>query len=314
MKEINVDVLYETELIGVVAILSQSKYIEERNNAKYRNDVFSYFESFLGHKAVLTYRILEERCMFIYDKPLMFILDIKDDKHCSDLLKSYVGDNILHYDSFYKDLVRFEEESNFKEFYINHLSEYKKSVVEFSETVPLKRCVDFLTNVTKEDLKKDLCVNLMFSITSANYGWQTSKKCYCNVRPYNKSKNVGYPCFAYDSIYAETLIVHEFGHSIINPITSKFVDKIKTLSSKNFKECWEYNVYEDKQTVINENIIRAIECLYVKKYHSIDAVAKLINEYYGDGFLYIKAIMNLIEENDKPIEAYFKHIIAIFEK
>lgn len=50
MKNVKVDVLYETELIGVIAILSGSKYLEERNNAQYRNDIFLYFKKFLKHK------------------------------------------------------------------------------------------------------------------------------------------------------------------------------------------------------------------------------------------------------------------------
>lgn len=42
--------------------------------------------------------------MFNYDKPLDFVLDIKDDKRCSNLLKSYVGNyNATQYEQFYEN-------------------------------------------------------------------------------------------------------------------------------------------------------------------------------------------------------------------
>ena len=154
----------------------------------------------------------------------------------------------------------------------------------------------------------------MFAVTSANYGWQTNKNCYCNIRPYKTTDIKGFPSFSVDSIYVETLIVHEFGHSIINPITKRFKDIIKKLDNDKFNACFTHNPYgQDKLTVINENIIRAIECLYVEKNYTKNDFQNILSSYTNEGFVVIGDLINIIKNNiNKRISDYYELLIDCF--
>lgn len=311
----NIVVLQDTELIGVVAVLSGSPFFKIRNTKKYVDDIFAYFKDYKNHTAVKQYKVLEEKYTFNYDKPICLVLDFKDDKKCSDTLCGYVGHNaIQEYSRFYNELLNFKEVSNFDNFYNLHLKDYSLAIESFEKNTPINRCIQFLKEITNEPLNKNCFINLMFAVTSANYGWQTSKNCYCNIRPYKTTNTKDFPSFSVDKIYVETLIVHEFGHSIINPITEKFKAAIEKLDNDKFNSCFSHNPYgQDKLTVINENIIRAIECLYVEKYFAKSDFENIISAYTSEGFVAIIDLIKVMKSNcSKCISCYFKLLLNCF--
>lgn len=314
---VEVTVLRETELIGIIAVLAGSPHMKIRNNSKYVEDIATYFENFKDHKAIKSYKVLEDEFKFNYDKPIELVLDYKDDKKCSETLGGYVGEEaISHYTRFFDELMDFKEKSNFENFYNQHIEEYSRAIEDFIKKTQTERCISFLKEITKEDFSKNYIINLMFAVTSANYGWQTKANCYCNIRPYKTTYVKGFPAFSENKIYVETLIVHEFAHSIINPITEKFKEKISKIDNKNFKDCFENNPYgEDKLTVINETIIRAIECLYVEKYFTKEDSQNLLKSYTKDGFNYIGEVANIIKDRSQNnIFSYFEFLIKVFSR
>lgn len=311
----NVVILQDTELIGVVSTLAGSKFLKIRNNRKYVDDIFAYFEDYKNHTAVKYYQMLEEKYSFNYDKPICLVLDEKDEHKCSDTLCGYVGQEaIFEYSKFYDELLSFKKVSNFENFYNSHLNDYSFAIENFNKKTPVDRCIQFLKQTTNETLKKNYIINLMFAITSSNYGWQTSKNCYCNIRPYKTTVIKNFPSFSVDKIYVETLIVHEFGHSIINPITDKHKDIIQKLDNDKFNSCFKHNVYgQDKLTVINENIIRAIECLYVEKFYTKNDFQNFLLSYENEGFIVIGDLISVIKNNStKRISDYYKLLIDCF--
>lgn len=311
----NVVVLQDTELIGVVSTLAHSRFSKIRNNKKYVDDIFAYFKDFKNYAAIKHYQVLEEKYSFNYDKPICLVLDFKDDKQCSSTLCGYVGNEaISEYTKFYDELLNFKKVSNFENFYNLHLKDYSQAIESFKQNTPIDRCIQFLKETTNQTLNKNCIINLMFAITSANYGWQTSENCYCNIRPYKTTTIKDFPSFSMDSIYVETLIVHEFGHSVINPITEKFKDIIEKLDNDKFNSCFMHNAYgQDKLTVINENIIRVIESLYVEKYHTQADFQNLLSSYTNEGFVVIDDLINVIKNNStKQISDYFKLLIDCF--
>lgn len=314
---INIQVLSDLELVGIVGVLSNSQSTLPRNNDKYRNDIYSFFNGFKNHDAVKQFKILENTFSFNFDKPISLMLDYKDDKKPSQLLYNYVGSEAIEkYKEFYQSLSSFKSISNFQQFFAKHKPEYKMAVLQFKKNVPIKRCINFLEKTTNTKLNKNCIINLMFSLTSANYGWQTTKNYYCNIRPSNKKSNSSVPFFANDKIYIETLIVHEFGHSIINKITDNFKEIINSINNDIFIKCFENNPYNsDKITAINETIIRAIEILYVKEFYTKNDVINLINDYNADGFNKIKEIAEIINNNKTTgIDEYYAKILNVFNQ
>lgn len=312
---VEVLVLKEIELIGVVAVLAHSSFMKIRNNKKYVDDIFSYFKNYENHEVVKYYKILEEKYVFNYDKPISLVLDYKDDGRCSRTLCNYVGkEAILQYSQFYNELINFKNITNFDNFYNLHIKEYSLAIEIFKKKTDIERCIQFLEEITKEPLNKNYIINLMFAVTSANYGWQTKNNCYCNIRPYKTTYIKDSPSFSVDKIYVETLIVHEFGHSIINPITEKFKKLMSKLDQKKFEDCFKCNPYgDDKATVINESIIRAIECLYVEKYFTKKDLQNLLLSYKEEGFDAIGDLMDIIKDNScKKISSYYELLINKF--
>jgi len=153
----------------------------------------------------------------------------------------------------------------------------------------------------------------MHSLSTANYGLMSKKNLYCFVRPYYLSRFDGDFDFAYDLPYVTTLILHEFAHSFINPLTDKFLTNENLINKEKLNNCLELNSYGTHyKTAINETIIRTIECIYVNKFFN-ESYKEFKKEYIADGFVHIPELEKLFETKpDKPINEYYNEILKIF--
>ena len=141
-------------------------------------------------------------------------------------------------------------------------------------------------------------INLMHSITNANYGLLLGDNITINIRPYYKTRNIGHPDFSYSKIYWTTLIVHEFAHGFVNPLVKKYRDVIKKVNITPYDEILKKLCYgDDLETFINENIIRALECLYVKESFN-DYYNEYLNDNIEDGYEMIPEIIEFIKNTN----------------
>ena len=101
-----------------------------------------------------------------------------------------------------------------------------------------------------------------------------------------------------------TLILHEFAHSFINAITDRYENIVNSIDDKLFSLAFQNNPYgESKVTVINESIIRAIECRYLKD-NFPSSYNEIKNDYINDGFILISKLEEVFEKNSNNRKKY----------
>ena len=141
-------------------------------------------------------------------------------------------------------------------------------------------------------------INLMHSITNGNYGLLLDDNITINIRPYYKTRNTSHPDFSYSKIYWTTLIVHESAHGFVNPLVKKYRNEIEKIDIKLYQEKLKELCYgDDLETFINENIIRALECLYVKENFE-DSYNQYLNDNLEDRYEKIPEIIELIKDTN----------------
>lgn len=162
-------------------------------------------------------------------------------------------------------------------------------------------------------IEKRYHVNLMLGIKNSNYGVTVGEDLYANCCPNGKSRFMPMPDFSYSPIYWTTLIVHEFAHSFVNPISARNIERIAEISPVFYRDTLRKMMYGDSmETYINETIVRAIECLYVCRYFA-DQHDGYVKDYVDEGFCKIGEVEDLLAGmSGSSLEAEFEKILSVF--
>lgn len=318
-KHINFSVNPFLECLGVAFVLSEFNLNRQRTNGKYVQQIKSTFSSYKNHKFVEKIKTLLENPSFKYDAPLEMVLNMWSKQEPSKELLARARLSKNDYKNLYKDLIDFIETTNFYKFFDENQSYYIKNLRQFVEDINQYSPQEYLFNFLGLN-SNNLNIVLMFGISTANYGIALDKQLYCCVRPYKESRFENEIDFCCDLPYMTTLVLHEFAHSFINPITENYREEIDNIDKKHFELALQNNPYGDHiETVVNETIIRTIECLYVKE-NFIESYQKIRQDYINDGFVYIPQLEILFDDYlgrrncYKTIKDFYPEIIKAFKK
>ncbi|MBR2467714.1 MAG: DUF4932 domain-containing protein [Clostridia bacterium] len=317
LNNISVSVSPFVELLAVIYTLSNFGLNATRKNGKYLEDINNFFNKFKSHKAIKKFKELLQINSFKYDAPVELILNIETDSIPSEELLSRANLTIEKYNLLKEDILNFYKESNFEKFYVDNTKLYQNNIDTFISTIksysPDKYLFDFLNLSTT-----NLNIVLMHGVTTSNYGLNIDNTLHCMVRPYKLSRFNNMD-FAFDLPYITSLILHEFGHSFINPLTDKYLEDDRINKTK-LKTIMENHSYGDHyKTAINETIIRAIECNYIKNMFPNNYIT-FKQDYIEEGFDLIDELLEFYNKytNDKKetetIEDYYKKLLEIFYK
>lgn len=318
-KNINFSVNPFLECLGVAFILAEFNLNKPRTNKKYIQFIKNSFSTYKSHRFVEKIKTLLEKPSFKYDAPVEMALNMWRNKEPSKQLLERAGLTKKDYKILFIDMINFIETSNFYKFFIENQSYYAKNlcqyIIDINQYSPQTYLFNFLGLHSN-----NLNIVLMFGISTANYGIKINKNLYCCIRPYKESRFGNGIDFCYDLPYMTTLILHEFAHSFINPITENYREEIENIDKKHFELALQNNPYgEHAETVVNETIIRAIECLYVKE-HFIESYQEIKQDYINDGFIYIPQLeiafdYYLSTRNCfKTIKEFYPELIKIFNE
>ncbi len=299
---VNLCVDYFVELLGVLYILCRDQEAvceagTARCNEKYINEVKEYFKDHDHSRLTKTLELFSDEYNFNYDAPVLLMLMLSNreaiDKDTLFHDRIVIPDGI--FDKFIDDLKEFERRSDFKRFYELHIPMYRTVIENFVSDYEKYNSHEWLVSFMGGNTGKEYYINFMIGITNANYGADIGNKIYANLRPYYKTRYGELPDYSYDPLYFSTLIVHEFAHSFINPLTACKRDEIKIIDPEKYAEVLEEFAYGNSvETLINETVIRGLECLYVKEnFKSI--YDKYVNAYIDDGFCRINEVIRVIE-------------------
>ena len=322
---IEVKVDKRTELMGVLLLNSdyineENELVEECNNKEYRDDIINYFSKFKNEEIFKILNKIYQKYYFNYDAPIYLILQLNEDFTYENLpnypFRDRLGADKLILD-FLNEISNFVQKTKFLEFFNSHKDFYQTGINQIKNLIKEYKIVEFLQDFYKIDLcNVKFIINLMHFASSVNYGTQSNNEfvCNCCLRESNNGK-INF----IDSVdNTLTLYVHEFSHSIVNPLTDKYND-IKLEFFNEIKEKMQKQNYWHLETIINEHIIRALEVVYMKIESKIPNNLQCANKYITDnkeiGFKYIETCVNSLEyyiknkDKYKNFEEYFPKIL-----
>ncbi len=321
MEKLQVKVDKRIELLSICLRLSKYKkafphLLYEFKNYQYLNDVHQYFDRFCEHRCIQTLnKILDSGLNFSYDAPISLVLQINENG-VFDGYDKYPFVNRLSKSNlilqFINEIKNFSIDSDFDEFFNKHKDFYNSEIKSFNETMDLSQVIPFMKKLKMDINGKEFIINLALLLSNGGYGLnENQRKVYCTMSKKmdcegNALSSWGRKekCYEQQSNY-----LHEFCHSIINPLTDKYFNQIKI--PKVSKGDWlklKENAYSSEKSYIEESFIRAIQICYIRNFAGDYQDFLNWNDSIGFRKEILLGLANNIEKsmnNDKSFEENF---------
>ena len=313
--EVRIDL--KIELLSVIQLLGNygEKYgLVTENQTDYKTSILEWFSSGIKHNAVKISDKLGDTG-FSFDAPhcLMLHLTNPPELKLKIPLSDYLierGDEKEPLDKYISSLREFAAEHNFMDFYKQSSAFYENLPGNYNESSPN---VNYNKQL-KEYYGKDPgnFITILSPVLRGNFGLQIENDLYCimginGTTEFNSNKN--------DML--QHLVWHEMSHSVINPLTAKYEDIIKSSEAlyKPIEEKMRSQAYVTWETCVNEHVIRAITNRLALKYFGEDTYKMLIAQDVNKDFIYLKDVIEALiiyEQNRdeyKTIDMFYKNIM-----
>ena len=248
---------------------------------------------------------------FGFDAPIEMFLNIFPD------FSSYHYDEKLYVERlrnnpFAIELVEavlvFGKSEEWKQFYKSNELFYQK-IIDGLTSLDLSQTFNLMEQLYGNQIPQEIeySVLLMSGTTAGNYGINVERDIYC----VSGLKN--------GTWYLDTepsLVIHEFSHSIINPLTDKYLTKEciedKTLFADITEEMENIGYYNNPITIINEYMVRTVECCYYKL-HLLDEYEEMLENEINRGFkdieFLVKRYMEFLEQKERDFLSFYEKIL-----
>ena len=334
-KHLKVTVDPRIELLSVVQLLSgyNQRSILTRHQLGYKEEIYEYFDDYKDHKAVKQFTKMSE-VGFSYDAPPAAMLylsnppELEIDKPFTKYLKRRAGNFIglfgeQRLNSFVENLADFAQDSDFMTFYNDHQEFYNQIITRTRETIAGEDYIKDLEDYYGME-QASYNVILVPLFHPGGYGPRVARDDnrfdIYNIRGPIQVRN-GLPYFGSQDQF-QYLAWHEFGHSFVNPLTSKYSEEVNEYKSlyEPIEKQMKSHAYGSWETTVNEHIVRAIttRLTYIHRGQKLgDSIKK---QERTRGFVYIDALMEKLEEFESSREKYptfedfYPELIKVFEE
>lgn len=307
----------KVELIGILITLSDESSIEpfkrlfkfEDNNSEYINIIKKEFSYLYETGLIERFNIIKNKYYIHYQEPIKLMLML-DDNFNTNILKEYCG--------YKPDKDFYEIIDEIKELYKSdrYINFYNSNISYYND------CIDSLIPFyTEYNLKNIICeycgdkynnlefYNLLIPFeTNGGYGIILDTKAYYCSR-INTNNLFFYPQDKNDKV---KITLHEFLHSIINPMIDKYNFFTKESNYLEKTDNLKFMGYGSDNSIINETIVRAVTIrIYSLLVNNINT-DELVEKEYNQGFIYIKEITEFLleyENNKIDFDSIFEKII-----
>lgn len=300
--ELNISIDPRIELLSAIQVLSNYPYIDRKS--AYSKDTYKYFSSFKSLNAVqMTDKYSSNG--FVLDAPVKFMLylspvpELKAQSTFSDYLLKR-GGNLENLDKYRFSIEQFAIESNFSKFWRSN-EKFYNNVLDLT-----------ISEIGEEDLIK--IIEDYYNIKQNSYNIIISTLFYGSYASKILASNNKYDIYSCSAISAFKdsvpyigrnnflrTVVHEFGHSFVNPETEKHSDKVSSCSSlfNPIRNEMAKMGYGNWSSCINEHIVRAINVRFHQLHRDSIQAARLLNEEKANNFIYIEPILAKLKEYEK---------------
>ncbi|HIS69804.1 MAG TPA: DUF4932 domain-containing protein [Candidatus Gallacutalibacter stercoravium] len=326
-KEIVVQVNPFLELIN--SILLTSKYNEitkplvgyglmtEESN-EYTEAIKKFFGKYQNHKI---YKFIENMIPngFTFSRPVEIALSLSGSKDftlqypLSSLCIKYSG-GISKINELLALLKDFAKQSNYFNFYHENLKFYDSL---FTKASKLVKHPPFVTLLENEYGKEQASYNLVLSsLMVGNFGI-----CFAN---HDTKQSDLFAVLATDNFsLSPEILLHEYSHPFINPLTTKYSDLVKKYQSTHEKltasKLPDYRSgYGDWEECVNEHLVRAMVIHLLQKCELYEAANQLLQNDLHSGYRYIPLILEKYNFYDnhrylyKDLESYYPELLEVF--
>jgi hypothetical protein len=238
--------------------------------------------------------------------------------YSKDLIMRAGGESVLK--DFADKLRAFVKETNFMKFYNDHQKFYNHIQNNIIKTIGD-------TNYTKllEDYYGEIkhSYNILPAPLFHNGGYGPQVQTQEGLDVFNVAGPMSYSngdlSFG-NKDYLLYILLHEFSHSFVNPVTAKFSDQINNSTAlfTPIKTQMQQQAYSDWQTCVNEHLVRTVVARLALKLRGEAYKNTVINQELNNGFIYIQKLDSLMFEYENhrdtypTFESFYPSIVALF--
>jgi hypothetical protein len=281
LNDIEICIDQRTILLSIIEILSNysQKYprllTTKFGNKEYIEEVKSEFSKFQNSKVIIGFNNLIEKYDLSFSRPIQLILELNENLTFSEnefhpFCLEYNND--IQMISFLKSIYQFSKIINFKTFYIKQSNRFLKYIKNVSLQLNNAKIKEFLNTYYGINIKQKLVVNLIPWRSYGCYGTKTNNYIYAHLCCHHLSTS-DVDVYPDDSgiFNYESFLVHEFSHSIINPIVDENYNYDDFEIFENLEQLHEIG-YGSNSAILKDYLVRSVTQRYLyltnnKYYH-----------------------------------------------
>lgn len=298
----------------VNALCNQDKPLKPCRNALYYK-ALEYFDKYKSMPAVTLFEELTKE--FMFDAPVYFFLrmgkyrDLPYEKVVDkEILSRCKVENHGLLKEIFNAAKAFYEETDFEKYLDDNKTIYQNIISDITKALDAADCISVFEKYLGLSHRQYTLIPAPLVI--GNYGIHFADSGYIQAYPvicpiYHNELDFG------NSIHLSYILWHETGHSFINPITSRYIDRITI----NIDSTASY--YNTNETMINEHIIRAIVVRLTTIVFGEEEGKRELKRNNELGYKYINKTVELLQvyeksrERYKTIDDYYETILKAFE-
>lgn len=307
---LNIVVDDRIETLYTIAYLDNYSLVS-KHKSLYTNYIDQKLSTLKNHNAVALFDTISKKYNFSYYRTVEWALqyshlpEFKKEKNRADKNDPLIAEGKEYLlEEFRTAMISFYNDSLFQK-YRNEMQTINNKVIA---TIRESKSIELLPQYLESYYGQKLAsYNLIISPLLHSGGFNAeivnekqNKEVYALIGPNGEIKF--YPYFEKDYLEMD-LILHEFGHSFVNPLMEKYEKEIDKLRPKYYTEQLRKNGkeqgYQEWKYVFNEILLRAIVINITEKKFGIAKATKLLEFEKSVGF-------DLVEVFEKKLKLYEK--------
>ena len=315
-KVLQVTIDERIETLYAIAYFSDYFLVTNHDNFYKQTLGNKKFDNLKNHRAVELFDKLSLKYHFKYSRPVEWALQYspfpgftKENTRADATDLTYPKEKEYLLEELRKEIISFYKNSLFQ----NYLKATKLMNQKMIESVTKSQRLQKLPAYLEEYYGTKLdSYNLIISPLMHSGGFNTEfispnnkRKVYALIGPNGEIDFLPY----FDKDYLETdLILHEFGHSFVNPFIEEYDSKIEMLKelyyTEELKKSGDEQGYGEWKYVFNELLLRATTIQITKKHFGNEKADKLLEFEKSIGFGLVEKIITILENYEQNREQY----------
>lgn len=311
-SKLNIKIDDKIETLYSIAFLNNYFLIGPHDNF-HKRKLKKEFIGLKEHRAVKLFDSLVNTSSFSGDKILKWVMqfdsfpNLTPIKSPTEPITYSTNDDLLF--EFKKEFLKFHNDASFQKF-LNQVSSINQKVInQVNKSKTINELPFYLEEYYGNKLNS---YNLILSPFLHTGGFNVEmvllnkqKEISSIIGPNGEIDFIPY----FDKDYMETdMILHEFGHSFVNPISDQYLEEIEPLKDKYYtkelRETGNKNGYDEWRYVFNEIVLRATTIKITEKYFGKMKSEDNLREEISSGFGMVNDVVKILEEYENNRKKY----------